>query len=292
MPRFFCQLSLWVGLLLTGLLTVGADTFRFYPSDFVGPPLPGSDPRWEEIQRFHQELAERKEADTQRVFTAILQRDYATLQEILAAGHDPDRPLPKPAPAEFLHALHEPRLVYYATKEDGFTPLMLAAGLGDINAARLLLEAGADRWKKTKRHRTYALWLASRTGDIELMRLLMNLDPEGAWQLFRIHVSLTDQRLVVFQEADIVLESPVSSGKKSKPTPPGRYVVTDKHRDWKSTIYNVSMPHFVRLSCSEIGFHAGRLPGYPASSGCIRLPPAKARELFSLIPLGTLVDIE
>jgi len=169
---------------------------------------------------------------------------------------------------------------------------MIAAGLGTTPAVDFLLAQGADKFKKTKRNRTHPLWLAAQTGDVELMRKLMTLDPEGEWKSFTVKVSLAGQMMRLFKNGEQILESPVSSGNKSKPTPTGNFVVTDKHREWKSSLYHVSMPHFVRLSCSPVGFHAGRLPGYPASRGCIRLPADKAREFFNTIPVGALVVIE
>jgi hypothetical protein len=226
------------------------------------------------------------------VFRAVLARDAADLRRLLAKGLDPDTPLPTPPPKEFTAHLPTAQTVYYATREQNFTPLMLAAALGYREIVQILLEAGADRWAKTRRHKTYALWLAAKTGDVDLMRMLMNLDADRQWERFRILVDLGAQKMFVFEGAEIVLESPVSTGKKAKPTPPGSYVVTDKHREWTSSIYRVKMPHFLRLSCGEIGFHAGRLPGYPASSGCIRLPAKTATELYRMIPVGTLVEIE
>ena len=84
----------------------------------------------------------------------------------------------------------------------------------------------------------------------------------------------------------------VSSGKREKPTPPGKYVVTQKYPDWRSTLYhNASMPFFLRLSCSPVGLHAGVIPGYPASHGCVRLPREVAQKLFTMIPKGTVVEI-
>ncbi len=73
--------------------------------------------------------------------------------------------------------------------------------------------------------------------------------------------------------------------------PTGRFVITDKHRDHKSTIYKVPMPFFMRLNCRDFGMHEGNLPGYPASHGCIRLPGDTARRLYHDIPIGTLVTI-
>ena len=55
--------------------------------------------------------------------------------------------------------------------------------------------------------------------------------------------------------------------------------------------HNASMPFFLRLSCSTVGLHAGVLPGYPASHGCVRLPSEVAKKLFQIIPRGTTVVI-
>jgi len=226
------------------------------------------------------------------LFQAVLQRDAAGIREALESGLDPDSPLPSPAPAEFVEKLQNSQLVYYATKEEGFTALMLAAAIEYEEGAALLIEGGADRWKKTKKHKTYALWLASKTDNLDLMRLLMGLRPGEEWEKYRITVDLAGQRMILWRENELVMESSISSGKSSQPTPVGRFLVTDKHRNWRSTLYNVPMPHFVRLSCSDFGFHAGRLPGHPASRGCIRLPADAAKQLFATVPLGTLVEIE
>jgi hypothetical protein len=262
---------------------------------------PGDSEWWwsEDSEQAHQkrlEIAreragEVREARTYALFQAVLACDFLSVQELLRNGADPNAPLPRNPPREFLELL-PPQLHYYATVEENFTPLMLAAALGYRDVAAVLIEGGADRWQKTKRHKTYALWLAAKTQDVELMRMLMNLDADREWDRYRVRVDLAAQKVFVFEGSTIVFESPVSTGKKSKPTAPGQYVVTDKHRNWTSTLYRVKMPYFMRLSCGDIGFHAGRLPGYPASSGCIRLPAAKAKELFQFIPIGTYVEIE
>jgi lipoprotein-anchoring transpeptidase ErfK/SrfK len=51
------------------------------------------------------------------------------------------------------------------------------------------------------------------------------------------------------------------------------------------------MPFFMRLNCREFGMHAGVVPNYPASHGCIRMPGEKVRELFKQVEVGTLVTI-
>jgi ankyrin repeat protein len=73
---------------------------------------------------------------------------------------------------------------------------------------------------------------------------------------------------------------------------PGKYVITDKERNHWSTIYKVEMPYFMRLSCLDFGMHAGAVPNYPASHGCIRLPSEAARKLFAEIPVGTVVAVQ
>jgi hypothetical protein len=57
-------------------------------------------------------------------------------------------------------------------------------------------------------------------------------------------------------------------------------------------LYPAEMPFFLRLSCGDFGLHMGRLPGYPASHGCIRLPEKSARRLYASVPIGTLVEIQ
>ena len=225
------------------------------------------------------------------LFRAVLLRDYSRMEELLAGGVGADAELPAGPPDDFLRILPDARLVYYAQHEQGFTVLMFAAALGDREAVNVLLRHGADRWKKTKRHRTFALWLGAKTGNVGLIRDLMGLEPGGEWSRYEVRVSLSSQTMTLFENGIPLWDSPISSGKKSHPTPTGQFVVTDKYRDWKSSLYEAKMPFFVRLSCSDFGFHAGRLPGYPASHGCIRMPKDKARALFETVPRGALVVI-
>jgi hypothetical protein len=225
-------------------------------------------------------------------FSAILGNDFAAAKSWLDQGMDVDVHLPSKPPKEFLDLITESRMLYYVKNDRGVTALMMAAGTGAGPAVDFLLEHGADRFKKTTRNRTHPLWLACKTGEVDVIRKLMPLDPAGDWTQYTVKVSLAEQKMRLFRNDELILESPISSGKKSTPTPTGRFVVTDKHREWKSTIYHVSMPHFVRLSCGEVGLHAGPLPGHPASHGCIRLPADKARELFKTLPIGALVVVE
>lgn len=105
-------------------------------------------------------------------------------------------------------------------------------------------------------------------------------------------VPLSRQRVTLFRNGQPVRSARVSTGKKSTPTPAGKYIKTDKQADWVSSIYKVSMPFFMRLSCKEIGLHAGMVPGYPASHGCIRIPKGDVQAFFKLLKIGDPVTIE
>jgi lipoprotein-anchoring transpeptidase ErfK/SrfK len=89
-----------------------------------------------------------------------------------------------------------------------------------------------------------------------------------------------------------ILDSTVSTGRDGYNTRRGKFVITDKERYHRSTIYHVEMPYFMRLSCLDFGMHEGYVPNYPASHGCIRLPGETARKLFAEIPIGTLVSVQ
>ncbi len=156
---------------------------------------------------------------------------------------------------------------------------------------KILLLAGADPWKLTKRHKTFALWLAGHLQEVGIMQSLMGIEPDSEAARTRIEIDLGAQRASIWRDDKVALVTEISSGRSSHPTPTGKYVVTDKYRTWKSTLYHAKMPYFLRLSCGDFGLHAGNLPGYPASHGCIRLPEEVARQLFATIPVGTLVEI-
>jgi len=224
-------------------------------------------------------------------FQAIAVGDTATFQQLLNEGMNPDLEVPFPPPPELAAQFEDRRIRYYVSSEPGFTALMLASALGNESFVKMLLAAGAKPNKMTHRHKTFALWLAGKYGHIEIMRDLMRIGPDHVARTFRLAVSLAAQRATLFQGDEIVLETSISSGRKSHPTPTGRYVVTNKYKDWQSTLYDAQMPYYLRLSCSDFGLHAGSLPGYPASHGCVRLPAGNARKLFALVPEGTLVEI-
>jgi len=184
-----------------------------------------------------------------------------------------------------------PGVMRWALKNDeNITPLMISADAGDLETTHALLRAGANQSVWTRKSKIWPINFASRRNDIKMMRLLLGQDPENEER--HIVISLSEQRARMYDAAgNEIFNTRVSTGKKGFATPKGEFVITNKYRDWTSTIYDAKMPHFQRLSCSDFGFHAGAVPGYPASHGCIRMPPADAARLFGMTRTGDRVRI-
>jgi lipoprotein-anchoring transpeptidase ErfK/SrfK len=108
----------------------------------------------------------------------------------------------------------------------------------------------------------------------------------------RVLVSLPAQRLWVFRGRELVATSPVSTGKRGHATPPGNFPILQKRVEHYSSRYdNAPMPYMQRLTHYGIALHGGRLPGYPASHGCIRLPHGFARRLYRMTDFNTRVVV-
>jgi hypothetical protein len=107
-----------------------------------------------------------------------------------------------------------------------------------------------------------------------------------------VFVSLPDQLLYLYRNGVRIGRSTVSTGKPGKTTPTGVFTVLQKKVDHESSIYKgAKMPHMQRLTWTGIALHAGHLPGYPASAGCVRLPVDFAAKLYTVTTLGTTVII-
>jgi hypothetical protein len=105
-------------------------------------------------------------------------------------------------------------------------------------------------------------------------------------------VSLPDQIMYVYRNGVRIGRSTVSSGKPGKGTPTGVFTVLQKKVEHESSIYKgAKMPHMQRLTWSGIAMHAGHLPGYPASAGCVRVPVDFAAKLYAVTTLGSTVII-
>ncbi len=220
---------------------------------------------------------------------ALLSNNLEYFRFLLECGADPNTPLNSPVEKDFSENMPRTFLRHYLEEEPGMTTLMLAAGMGKYDFAKALLEKGAKRGIGTAKHKLPATVFAARTEHTDLMQLLIGDCPSP--EECRIEISLGSQRATVYRYGSAVMSTSVSTGRRGFATPPGRYVVTDKHRDHRSTIYKVPMPYFMRLNYRDFGMHQGVVPGHPASHGCIRVPAGTASRLFKDIPVGTLVTI-
>jgi hypothetical protein len=113
--------------------------------------------------------------------------------------------------------------------------------------------------------------------------------PNGPLQIV---VSIADQRIAVYDNGELIARSSVSTGEPRHPTPLGVFSVIGKNRWHRSNLYSAApMPYMQRLTWSGIALHAGVLPGYPASHGCIRLKRDFAVRLWQLTRRGTRIII-
>ena len=113
--------------------------------------------------------------------------------------------------------------------------------------------------------------------------------PEGPLVMV---VSLPDQRATVYRNGVVIGVSTVSTGKKGHETPTGVFTILEKDIDHHSSIYNAApMPYMERLTWSGVALHAGKLPGYPASHGCVRLPYEFAKLLYAETHKGMTVVV-
>ncbi len=143
--------------------------------------------------------------------------------------------------------------------------------------------------------------------------------PDPNQPITRIEVRIGEQKVYVYQGDRIAGISPITTGKPGHDTPTGHYTILVKDIDHKSNLYGVfvdangyvvdgnaevgqtpppgtaydsaDMPYYLRIRDDGVGLHAGYLPGYPASHGCIRQPHAFAELLFSNVSVGTPVDV-
>src|SRR5271169_6626777 len=107
-----------------------------------------------------------------------------------------------------------------------------------------------------------------------------------------ILVSLPHQIVHVYRNGLAIAASTCSSGARGHRTPTGVFTILQKHKEhYSSTYNNAPMPNMQRLTWRGIALHAGHLPGYPASHGCIRLPVRFSELLYSVTQHGTPVII-
>jgi hypothetical protein len=154
---------------------------------------------------------------------------------------------------------------------------LLATAAGLLTGGRYpVSEAQARPAKSGKAQPTRSEWQPERspTGPVAII------------------VSIPKQHVFVYRNGIQIGVSPCSTGMKGHETPTGVFTILQKEKEHRSNIYDdAPMPHMERLTWGGIALHAGKLPGYPASHGCIRLPAAFASKLYEITQVGTPVII-
>lgn len=122
--------------------------------------------------------------------------------------------------------------------------------------------------------------------------LLANVPNLAAAEPVQIVVSLETQAMTVYKGGVEVATSRVSSGQPGYRTPAGVFSILQKKLRHFSNLYDdAPMPYMQRLTWSGIALHGGKVPDYPASHGCVRMPHKFARNLFGLTDRGGHVVI-
>lgn len=107
-----------------------------------------------------------------------------------------------------------------------------------------------------------------------------------------IVVSKPSQQMYVFSRGNLWKTSKVSTGRAGHTTPNGIFAILQKREEHYSNLYdNAPMPFMQRLTWDGIALHAGAVPGYPASHGCVRMPDDFAEELFEVTAYGNTAVI-
>ena len=107
-----------------------------------------------------------------------------------------------------------------------------------------------------------------------------------------IAISIQRQNLKIYDAKGFFAETPISTGMPGHPTPMGVFSVIQKHKLHHSNIYSSApMPYMQRITWSGVAMHAGVLPGYPASHGCIRMPMAFAVKMWGWTKMGARVVV-
>jgi len=160
--------------------------------------------------------------------------------------------------------------------------------------------------------------MASRKGIFALLLLLLCAVCASAAPGYRVEIDLEQQMAYLVRGRSLVLSSPLSTGRSGHLTESGSFKVIEKERNHFSSLYGkivdangrtvvrdadgdmrvprggkfipAPMRYFVRFN-GAIGMHAGYLPGYPASHGCVRMPEEMAIAFFNAIDVGTPVHV-
>jgi lipoprotein-anchoring transpeptidase ErfK/SrfK len=154
--------------------------------------------------------------------------------------------------------------------------------------------------------------------NLTIVLLTLALATKVNAQQTGVIINLTEQAAYLVEDGRVVLISPIASGKEGRGTPSGTFRIISKDLNHQSGSFGLvvdsygrvvdanatpgsrippgchyqpaPMPYFMEFS-KYVGMHAGYLPGYPASHGCVRMPRDLAAEFFAQVRVGTPVRV-
>jgi hypothetical protein len=136
-----------------------------------------------------------------------------------------------------------------------------------------------------------------------------------------IKIDLTTQRGFLMNGEDIVMDYPICSGTKSRPTPTGTFYILEKIVNKRSNRYGriydaagscvnsdadassdtipeggkfvgAAMNYWMRLTNDGVGHHIGPVRRVPSSHACVRGPSKTIPTVYSKVKVGSRVDIK
>jgi lipoprotein-anchoring transpeptidase ErfK/SrfK len=147
---------------------------------------------------------------------------------------------------------------------------------------------------------------------------VIELVPKLSAHQTAVIINLREQTAYLLQDGRVAFISPIASGKEGWGTPAGSFRVIQKDLNHRSGNFGLVVDAYGRIVNSDatpsshvppgchympapmpyymqfgryVGMHAGYLPGYPASHGCVRMPREIAAEFFARVQIGTPVEV-
>lgn len=170
-----------------------------------------------------------------------------------------------------------------ATAPSAADTALQSAGAGILRTGVLQMEA-----ERAARQRAQ---LVADAADLDAGEFVWRpeLQQTGAVEIV---VSLPQQRAYIYRGGTLIGVSTVSTGMAGHRTPTGRFPIMQKRRTHFSNLYNnAPMPFMQRLTMDGIALHAGVIPGYAASHGCVRFPYQMASNVFGVTEVRSVVHI-
>jgi hypothetical protein len=180
---------------------------------------------------------------------------------------------------------------------------MCAAAIGLALTAGTVPFAGSHRWHWRHRHHNatpgYAAATPNWSGTLDMTDADGLRPGQYIWQgvagspaPVSMVIDLGRQVAFVYQGYALVGITTVSTGRRGYPTPSGVFPILQKQVWHRSNRYNnAPMPYMERLTWSGVALHAGGVPGYRQSHGCIHLPNRFAAALYGITRIGQIVEI-